>query len=66
MDRANFNNISDYYFAIAEQARKAAKDVDTTQLTREEQKLRILILDATGNSPTVDPQRLAELISAFD
>ena len=66
MDRVNFNNISDYFLVMAEQARKAAKTVNPAELTREEQKLRSLILNATGNLPTVEPRRQAELISAFD
>ena len=65
MDKADFKIMLEYYFAIAEQARKAAKNINPADLTPEERKLRTLVLDATGNSPKVDPQRLAELISAF-
>lgn len=66
MDKADLTTIFEYYLVMAEQARKAAKNINPADLTREERKLRILILNATGNLPKVEPRRQAELISAFD
>ena len=66
MDKADFKIILEYYFAIAEQARKAAKTVNPADLTPEVRELQLFILNVTGNSPKVEPRRQAELIRAFD